>query len=61
MKKVQKDAYTDDDFVELHHRSMHWYNCTSDKGLRTAFGINGKTTAFSNGISGNSGRNQDWR
>lgn len=55
-----KEEYTDHDFIELHHRSMRWDGCKADKGLKSVAGINGKTTAMSNGIKGNSGVGQDW-
>lgn len=32
----------------------------SYKGLGYAYGVNGKTTAYSNGICGNYGSRQDW-
>lgn len=56
-----KPEYTTDDFIELYHRSMHWYGVASDKGLYPAHGVNGRTTAFRNGIQGTSGSGQDWR
>ncbi|HAX51004.1 hypothetical protein [Muricomes intestini] len=57
---VKKEEYTDQDFIELYHTSMRWPECAADKGLREAWGINGKTTAMRNGIEGNSGPGQDW-
>ena len=36
--------------------SMRWSGCATDKGLRFVYGANGKTTAMSNGIMGNSHR-----
>lgn len=57
----QKDEYTEQDFIELYHESMRWDYCPSVKGLRPIYGVNGKTTAMSNGIAGNSGERQDWR
>ena len=59
-EKHDKPEYTTDDFIELYHTSMRWSGVAADKGLRTVFGMNGKTTAF-NGIRGNSGNGQDWR
>lgn len=59
-----KAEYDTDDFIALYHWSphcMHWDKCTSKKGLRQIWGMNGKTTAMSNGIAGTSGANQDWR
>lgn len=56
-----KPEYTTDDFIEMYHTSMHWSGVSADKGLNHVYGLNGKTTAFSNGISGNSGGGQDWR
>ena len=55
-----KSEYTTDDFIELYHTSMRWSGVASDKGLRSVYKLNGKTTAF-NGIRGNSGNGQDWR
>lgn len=56
-----KTKYTTEDFIELYHTSMHWSGVASDKGLNHVYGLNGRTTAFSNGIRGNSGGGQDWR
>lgn len=59
-----KPEYDTDDFIALYHQypgCMHWGKCASDKGLRPVYGMNGKTTAMSNGIAGNSGSGQDWR
>ena len=57
----QKNDYTTDDIIELYH-SYEEVKCTGryTKGLRSIYGINGKTTAMSNGIAGNSGNRQDW-
>lgn len=60
VKNARKNEFTDDDIVELYHTSMRWSGCAADKGLRPVWGINGKTTAMSNGIVGNSGSRQDW-
>lgn len=60
-EQCQKDEYTEQDFIELYHESMRWDYCKSVKGLRPIYGANGKTTAMSNGIAGNSGERQDWR
>lgn len=49
-----KPEYTTNDFIALYHSgsgSMHWSKCKTGKGLRTIFGLNGKTTAISNGIA----------
>lgn len=54
-----KDFFTDDDFVEVHRETFCWSGSHSAK-LRDTLGINGKTTAFSNGIKGNSSEYQDW-
>ena len=56
-----KSEYTTDDFIELYHTSMRWSGVNADKGLLPAYGVNGRTTTFSNGIRGNSGSGQDWR
>lgn len=56
-----KQEYTTDDFIDMYHTSMHWCGVSSDKGLSYAYGVNGRTTAFSNGIVGNSCSGQDWR
>lgn len=56
-----KSEFTDSDIVELYHMSMHWEGCASDKGLRSVFGMHGKTTAMSNGIAGNSSSHTDWK
>lgn len=55
-----KDAYSTDDLIALHEGNMHWQGVNGDKGLRYACTVNGKTTAYSNGIRGNSGERQDW-
>lgn len=55
----EKPEYTTYDFIELHHTSMRWSGVAADKGLRSVYKLNGKTTAF-NGIRGNSGSGQDW-
>ena len=55
-----KDAYSTDDLIALHEGNMHWQGVNGDKGLRYAYDVNGKTTAYSNGICGNSGARQDW-
>lgn len=55
-----KDEFTDSDIVELYHMSMRWSGCATDKGLRFVYGANGKTTAMSNGIMGNSNSHTDW-
>ena len=55
-----KDVYSTDDLVALHEGNMHWQEVNAAKGLRYVYGVNGKTTAYSNGISGNSGARQDW-
>lgn len=55
-----KEDYDTDDFKELYETSMHWQGISGDKGLGYAYGVNGKTTAFRNGICGNSGSRQDW-
>ena len=60
-EKHNKPKYTPDDFIELYHASMRWSGVSADKGLYSAYGINGKTTAFRNGVCGNSGNGQDWR
>lgn len=56
-----KSEYTTDDFIELYHTSMRWSGVNADKGLLPACGVNGRTTAFRNGVGGNSGSGQDWR
>lgn len=56
-----KPEYTTEDFIELYHTSMHWSGVKADKGLLPAHGVNGRTTAFRNGVCGNSGNGQDWR
>lgn len=61
VNKHDKPEYTTSDFIELYHTSMHWYGVASDKGLLPAHGVNGRTTAFRNGVGGNSGSSQDWR
>ena len=56
-----KEDYSTDDLIVLHEGSMHWQGVSGDKGLRYAYGTNGKTSPHSNGICGNSGVRQDWR
>lgn len=60
-EKTGREEFTDNDFIELYHTSMHWEGCAADKGLRGVYGVNGRTTAMSNGIAGNSGNGTDWR
>lgn len=55
-----KDVYSTGDLVALHEGNMHWHGVNEDKGLRYVYDANGKTTAYSNGIRGNSGERQDW-
>lgn len=55
-----KEDYSMNDLIVLHEGNMHWQGINADKGLRYAYGANGKTTAYSNGIAGNSGARQDW-
>ena len=57
----KKNNYTIDNIIELYH-SYEEVRCTVHgvKGLRSIYGINGKTTAMSNGIAGNSGNRKDW-
>lgn len=55
-----KEEYSTDDLIALHEGNMHWQGVSEDKGLRYVYGANGRTTAFSNGIAGNSGPGQDW-
>lgn len=55
-----KEDYSMNDLIVLHEGNMHWQGISGDKGLGYAYGVNGKTTAYSNGISGNSGSRQDW-
>ena len=55
-----KKEYTEKDFMDLYHTAMHWDNVSNTKGLRYVWGLNGKTTAYSNGIIGNSSGRQDW-
>lgn len=55
-----KEEYGTDDLIALYEGNMHWQGINGDKGLRYAYGANGKTTAYSNGICGNSGTRQDW-
>lgn len=57
----QKSDYTTDDIIELYHSCEEARSAGRDtKGLRSIYSINGKTTAMSNGIAGNSGNRQDW-
>ena len=58
VKECDKEEYDTNDFIILHEKSMHWSNVKTDKGMLAI--KNGKTTAFSNGIRGNSSRHQDW-
>lgn len=55
-----KDNYDINDFINLYHSSQEEICNGYHKGLYEAYGINGKTTAMHNGISGNSGVGQDW-
>lgn len=60
VEKNPKEEYDTNDLIALHEDSMHWKGVNGDKGLRYACTVNGKTTAYSNGIRGNSGERQDW-
>lgn len=55
-----KEDYGTNDLIVLHEGNMHWQGVSGDKGLNYAWCANGRTTAFSNGIAGNSGSRQDW-
>lgn len=55
-----KDEYGTEDLIALHEGNMHWQGVSGDKGLVYVYGANGKTTAMSNGIMGNSSASQDW-
>jgi hypothetical protein len=57
-----KEDYDTGDFIAMHESSMHWNGIPSVKGLNGAWGIGKgcRTTAFSNGIAGNSGSHEDW-
>jgi hypothetical protein len=55
-----KEDYSMNDLIVLHEGNMHWQGVSGDKGLNYAWCANGRTTAFSNGIAGNSGSRQDW-
>lgn len=55
----QKESYSNDDFIALHEGNMRWSNIKTDRGM--VYIKNGKTTAFSNGIKGNSDSGQDWK
>lgn len=46
-----KEEYGTDDLIALYEGNMHWQGISGDKGLGYAYGVNGKTTAYSNGIS----------
>lgn len=59
-ERQKKDEYMDEDFIELYREGKPWAWCEADRGLKSAHGINGKTTAMRNGIMGNSGAGQDW-
>lgn len=58
VKECNKEEYDIDDFILLYEKSMRWQNVKSDKGMLQI--RNGKITAFSNGIQGNSSKRQDW-
>ena len=60
VEKNPKEEYDTNDLITLYEGSMHWEGVNGDKGLRYAYDVNGKTTAYSNGICGNSGARQDW-
>lgn len=60
IRTVQTCGYGTNDLIVLHEGNMHWQGISGDKGLGYAYGVNGKTTAYSNGICGNSGSRQDW-
>lgn len=56
-----KDEYNTNDIIDMYHAYTNISVAGGDvRGLRYVHGINGKTTAMSNGIMGNSSRNQDW-
>ena len=58
VKEYDKEDYYTYYFILLHQKSMRCQNVKADKGMLWI--RNGKTTAFSNGIRGNSSRHQDW-
>ena len=55
-----KEDYDMDDLIVLHEGKMRWCGVAADRGLKYVEAANGKTTAFGNGLSGNSGARQDW-
>ena len=56
-----REDYTDQDFITLYESNhSRWEGVRATKGLYPVAGMNGKTTAFRNGIAGNSGNRQDW-
>lgn len=61
VKNHPKDDYDTDDIIRMHqiYDNMKW-PAQDIKGMRYIFGVNGRTTAMSNGIMGNSSERQDW-
>lgn len=60
VKDNPKEDYDMDDLIVLHEGKMRWCGVAADRGLKYVEATNGKTTAFGNGLSGNSGVRQDW-
>jgi hypothetical protein len=57
-----KSDYDTDDIIQMHqvYDNMKW-PAQDIKGMRSyVYGVNGRTTAMSNGIMGNSNGSQDW-
>lgn len=60
VKDNPKEDYDMDDLIVLHEGKMRWCGVLADRGLKYVEAANGNTTAFGNGLSGNSGARQDW-
>lgn len=61
VKDNPKEDYDMDDLIAVHEDRMHWSGVAADRGLKYVERVNGKTTAFGNGLSGNSSARQNWK
>ena len=59
-KNCQREFFSDQDLMEVYRFAESQNDHHSHPGLVQSANTNGKTTAFSNGIRGNSSIHQDW-
>ena len=60
VKTHPQDEYTDNDLISVYRYAENQSSKHTRPGLIPAAYTNGKTTAFSYGIRGNSSTHQDW-